>query len=109
MASQRSTDKKARSLLKLRNEVRSIIKEELSSDKRSAVVADLENEVENIISSVLIEHGVHKDGLSDQQEAKVYRAVCDVVDRTLTKFKTTRRPSDIEGVENYEQYMDMIE
>ena len=93
---------------RLRRKVRSIIKEELSPSKKSRVLEDLEGEVENIINSVLIDYGVHKEGLSDQQEAKFYRRVCDVVDETLDQYKTTRKPSEIEGIEEYEDYMDLM-
>lgn len=93
---------------KLRRKVRSLIREELSPDKKSAVLTDLESEVENIINSVMIEHGVHKQGLSDQQEAKLYRKLCDVIDNTLDQFKTSRRPRDIEGIEDYDKYMDLL-
>jgi len=93
---------------KLRQKVRSLIKEELSPSKKSRVLEDLEEEVENMINSVLIDYGVHKDGLSDQQEAKLYRRLCDVVDETLDQYKTTRKPSEIEGIEEYEDYMDLM-
>jgi len=92
----------------LRKKVRSLIKEELSPSKKSRVLEDLENEVENIINSVLIDYGVHKDGLSDQQEAKFYRRLCTVADDTLDQYKTARKPSEIEGIEEYEEYMDLM-
>lgn len=92
----------------LRSKVRSLIKEELSPDKKSRVLEDLEEEVENVINSLLIEHGVHKQGLSDQQEAKMYRSLSKVVDEVLDQYKTTRKPSEIEGIEEYESYMDRM-
>ena len=103
------TQKKAEMKEKaLRKKVRSLIKEELSPSKKSRVLEDLEEEVENIINSVLIDYGVHKDGLSDQQEAKFYRRLCDVADETLDQYKTARKPSEIEGIEEYEDYMDLM-
>lgn len=93
---------------KLRRKVRSLIKEELSRDRKQDVLADLEREVENVVSSVLIEHDVHKQGLSDQQEATLYRRVSGVVDRVLDQFMTKRKPSNIQGVEDYEKYTDLI-
>jgi len=92
----------------LRRKVRKLIVEELSTSKKSAVLTDLENEVENMINSVLIDHGVHKQGLSDQQEAKLYRRLCDVVDDTLDQYKTTRRPQDIGGNEDYDENIDLM-
>jgi len=93
---------------KLRRKVRSLIKEELSPSKKSEVLADLKTEVENVINSVLIDHGVHKQGLSDQQCAKLYKEVSRTADRTIDEFKTTRKPSQIDGIENYEEYMDLM-
>lgn len=93
---------------KLRRTVRSLIKEELSPSKKSEVLSDLKTEVENVINSVLIDHGVHKQGLSDQQCAKLYKEVSRTADQTIDEFKTTRKPSDIEGIENYEDYMDLM-
>lgn len=93
---------------KLRQKVRSLIKEELSPSGKSAVLSDLKTEVENVINSVLIDHGVHKQGLSDQQCAKLFKEVSRTADRTIDEFKSTRKPSEIEGMENYEDYMDLM-
>lgn len=93
---------------KLRRTVRSLIQEELSPDKKSAVMNDLKTQVENVINSVLIDHGVHKQGLSDQQCAKLYKEVSRTADKTLDEFKTTRKPSQIDGIENYEDYMNLM-
>jgi hypothetical protein len=92
----------------VRRAVRQVIKEELSPSEKTSVLEDLEIEVENVVSSVLIDHGVHKKGLSDQQCAKLFRELTDVLKDTLDEFKTTRKPSEIEGFENYENYINRL-
>lgn len=93
---------------KLRRTVRSLIQEELSPSEKQTVLDDLKVEIENIVNSVLIDHDVHKKGLSDQQCAKLYKELSRVVDTTLDDFKTSRKPSEIEGFENYEDYMENL-
>lgn len=93
---------------KLRQTVRSLIKEELSPSKKKTVLDQLETEIENVVNSVLIENDVHKQGLSDGQCAKLYRECSDVLETVLDEFKTTRKPKNIEGFENYEDYMDRV-
>ena len=92
----------------VRKVVRSLIQEELSPGEKSAVLDDLKIEVENVINSVLIDHGVHKKGLSDHQCAKLFREICKIADKTLDEFKTTRKPGQIENMEEYEKYMDLV-
>ena len=93
----------------IRNKVRNVIKEELSPSTKSACLEDAREEIETALNKVLVSHGVHKQGLADQQCAKFYRELSDVLEDTLDMYRTTRKPSDIEGVEDYEEFMDMIE
>lgn len=93
---------------KLRKTVRSLIKEELSPSEKKTVLDDLQVELENVVNSVLIDHDVHKKGLSDQQCAKLFKELARTLDKTLDEFKTSRKPSEIEGFEDYEDYMDRL-
>lgn len=93
----------------IREKVREALREELSPGTRSACLEQAKEEIEETLNRTLIEHGVHKQGLADQQCAKFYRELSDVIEDTLDMFRTTRRPNNIDGVENYEEFMDIIE
>lgn len=92
----------------VRQAVRKVIQEELSPSKKQTVLDQLQTEIENVVNSVLIENDVHKQGLSDGQCAKLFRECSDVLRDTLDDYKTTRKPSQIQGFENYEDYMDQL-
>jgi hypothetical protein len=92
----------------LRQTVRSLIKEELSPSKKNTVLDQLRTELENVINGVLIENDVHKQGLSDGQCAKLYRELSDVLEQALDEYKTTRKPNEIEGFEDFERYINQV-
>lgn len=93
----------------IRKNVREALQEELSPGTRSECLDEARDEVEETLNRVLVKHGVHREGLADQQCGKFYRELSDVLSETLDLFRTTRKPRDVEGVEDYEDFMDMIE
>ena len=90
------------------HELASLVQEELQTELRETVTADLETAVEDVITTTLVSHDVHKKGLSDQQEAKLHRVLSGVVDRTLDRFKTIPQPNAIDGVTEYEQFLEEL-
>lgn len=92
-----------------KKKIKEVLKEELSPQTKSECLEDAREEIETTLNKVLVSHGVHKQGLADQQCAKFYRELSDVLEETLDLYRTTRKPSDVEGVEDYEEFMDMID
>ena len=93
----------------IRKNVREAIQEELSTATRSDCLDEARDEIEETLNRVLVKHGVHREGLADQQCGKFYRELSDVCAETLDLFRTTRKPDDIEGIGDYEEFMDRIE
>lgn len=85
---------------KLREVVKKLIKEEISSSGRSRIKDELCEVIEAAVDKVLVENGVHKKGLSEQQCSHLFKCVVDTVDSKLNEFTTKQKPKEFD---NYEE------
>jgi len=66
-----------------------LIVEEISSSLKKSLISKLEEEVESCIDSIMLEHGVESQGLSQQQAAFVYRRLCAKIEGVIDDYSTT--------------------
>lgn len=88
---------------KFRNIVRNLIKEEISSSERKELTTQLQREVSECVEKILLENGVHKKGLSEQQASNIYRNLVKSIDSKLDEFTSKKRP---EKFKDYQQYVE---
>lgn len=89
---------------KLRGVIRDLIKEELTPSVRRDLAEQMETALRETMENLFMQESVHKQGLSTQQNAYLYKRMCKVVENVLEDYTSTRKPNDLP----YDEYIDKV-